>query len=92
MISYFFLVKFEILNKIIANIKQTKKIYAIIDKQLLYVKHENRNIIFRIIPKAIPNKGFLNISDEKSSICCSKNPLFTTSLKGGRLYFIKYFK
>ena len=45
-----------------------------------------------MIPKAIPDKGFLNISDEKSSISCSKNPLFTTSLKGGRLYFIKYFK
>ena len=42
--------------------------------------------------KAVPNNLFLNNSDEKSSMCCSKNPLFTTSLKGGRLYFIKYFK
>ena len=45
---------------------------------------------FKAIPNAIPSIGFLNNSDEKSSIDCSKNPLGIFSLKGGRLYFIKY--
>ena len=61
------------------------------DKQLLNLKQDNIKTILRIILKAIPNKGFLNISVEKLSIFCSKNPLFTTSLKGGRLYFIIFF-
>ena len=40
---------------------------------------------FKAIPNAIPSIGFLNNSDEKSSIDCSKNPLGIFSLKGGRL-------
>lgn len=45
--------------------------------------------MFRIIPKVKPRIGFLNTSDEKSKMICSKNPLGTFSLNGGRLYFIK---
>ena len=56
------------------------------------LKHENKKTILKIILKAIPNIWFLNNSEEKSSKCCSKNPLFTTSLKGGRLYFKNFIK
>jgi len=63
----------------------TKKINIAIEKQLLYLKKEYKNIVFRIIPKAIPKTLFLNSSVEKSRIFCSKKPCFSFSLKGGRL-------
>jgi hypothetical protein len=63
----------------------TKKINIAIEKQLLYLKNEYMNTVFRIIPKAKPKTLFLKSSVEKSSIVCSKNPCFSFSLKGGRL-------
>ena len=47
----------------------------------------NKTLI--IIEKSTPNKGILNKPSEKSRIDCSKYPLGTFSLNGGRLYFIK---
>jgi hypothetical protein len=62
--------------------------HIIIDKQLFVLKNKKINTKFRIRANAIPKVLFLNRSFEKSRIFCSKNPCFSFSLKGGRLYFI----
>ena len=60
----------------------------IMEKQLFDLKYKPKNTIFRINANAIPKTLFLNSPFEKSRIFCSKNPCFSFSLNGGKLYFI----
>ena len=87
-ISYFSLFKLNNLDRAIERSKYAKNKQSIIDKTHFDLKYAYIYSKFNDKAKDNPNFGFLKSSVEKSRIFCSKNSLFSTSLKGGREYFI----